>query len=93
MIKTLVEVKIELVNKEGKPIDKDNKLIEAGEQSIFVPKKFILLHWGLETELVYDSEKNPIPFTYTVGICQDVETGHIDTFGPKAIKIIGKYKS
>lgn len=66
---------------------------KEGDESIMSPREYYLLHWGLETEIMRDAQGNPVPLTYTVGICQDIKTGHIETFGPKVIKVIGKTKA
>jgi hypothetical protein len=52
--------------------------------------RYYLLHWGLECNVV--NGNNPgeiIPVTYTVGICQNISTGQIETFPPRQIRVLG----
>jgi len=46
---------------------------------------FFLLHWGLEYTII-----NEVAVNFTVGICENVKTGQIQTFLPEQIRIIGQ---
>ena len=66
------------------------------ENGNIVPDKeglYYLLHWGLQTQIVYDANGNPVPVTNTVGICQERETGEIFLFPPQQIKVVGIVKN
>lgn len=90
--RTIVEIKLPQVNAEGIPVDKDNqaydKKLKAWEQAID-PVNFYLLHWGLEYVLLQDEHGKPYGINYTVGICQEMQTGLIRTFLPGDIRVIG----
>ena len=90
--RTIVEIKLPRVNAEGIPVDKDNpaydKNLKAWEQAID-PVNFYLLHWGLEYVLLQDEHGKPYGINYTVGICQEMQTGYIRTFLPAEIRIMG----
>lgn len=51
---------------------------------------YILLHWGLQYEIIQVEEGRLLPVNYTVGICQDYETGEVRCFLPGQIKILGQ---
>jgi hypothetical protein len=88
---TVVEVQKQVFNEEGKPLDVNNHVFNpAGAEAQLTPELYYLLHWGLETNFTYDKDRNPIPYTSTVGICQHIKTGMIETFYPGALKVIGK---
>ena len=90
--RTIVEIKLPRVNAEGIPVDKDNraydKKLQVWEQAI-APVNFYLLHWGLEYVLLQDEHGKPYGINYTVGICQEMQTGLIRTFLPGEIRVIG----
>lgn len=90
--KTMVEIKLPRINEEGVPVDKDNqvydKKLKNWEQAID-PVNFYLLHWGLEYVLLQDEHGKPYGINYTIGICQEIQTGLIRTFLPTEIRIIG----
>ena len=81
-------------NESGEMLDKTGKPIKEGantaiQEPDMKSEMYYLLHWGLETSITYDNEHNPIPYTSTVAICQHIQTGHIQTFQPSSIKVIG----
>ena len=80
-IKTLCEVNIPVLNEEGDQIEEEGTPKEITEQ-------FYLLHWGLQAQIVVNGE-NIVPYTETVGICQNIVTGFIRLFHPEQIRIIG----
>lgn len=61
---------------------KDGELKE-GEQPI-EKGMYFLLHWGTKMEII-----NEVGVSYTVAVCQDVNTGEVLCFLPEALKIIG----
>lgn len=48
-----------------------------------------LLHWGLKYDLLPDSYGKLVPVHYTVGICQNIQTGGIEMFLPDQLKVEG----
>jgi len=96
MKRTVVEVLKPVYNERGEYLDVNNEPmsmdIKKGskqQEQQFSIEQYYLLHWGLETSIEYDADKNPIPYTSTVGICQHLKTGHIETFLPGILKVIG----
>ena len=89
----VVEVIRFVYNEAGEQLDKQGKPIKEGGTAIQEPETvnemFYLLHWGLETSMVYDASQYPIPYSQTVGICQHIKTGHIQTFLPSLIRVVG----
>lgn len=98
MMKTVVEILMPVINEageyldvEGKPMER-NKIIHGKSvipEQQFSKELYYLLHWGLETNFTYDDKGNSIPYSSTVGICQHIKTGHIQTFHPAVIRVIG----
>jgi hypothetical protein len=90
--RTIVEIKLPRVNADGLPVDKDNrvydKTLKKWEPAVD-PVNFYLLHWGLEYVLLQDEHGKPYGINYTVGICQEMQTGLIRTFLPGDIRVIG----
>lgn len=94
-IRTVVEVIKDVFNEDGLPIDVEG--IPLGDKKKDqVPQTttelYYLLHWGLQVTMIYDKEQNPIPLTTTVGICQHIKAGFIETFLPNRLKVIGVEK-
>jgi hypothetical protein len=79
----------EQLDTEGNVMGSDKKKVQ---EPMMKPVKYYLLHWGVQSDIVY-SEGNPIVYSDTVGICQHIETGHIQTFLPTEIRIIGVEKT
>jgi len=89
---TVVEIQKPVYNEDGELLDIENKPMDAkkiNQKQQFIAEMYYLLHWGLETNFVYDQSHNPIPYSSTVGICQHIKTGVIETFIPGVIKVIG----
>lgn len=97
MKKTVIEVLKPVMNENGDYLDINNEPMKMDlkgtskvpQEQQFSQERYYLLHWGLETNIIYDAEKNPIPYTNTVGICQHMTTGYVETFLPGMIKVIG----
>jgi hypothetical protein len=90
-LNTVIEVEKPVYNEDGDLLGIDNKPwdINKDVKQQFVKEKYYLLHWGLETNFVYDQDSRPIPYSSTVGICQHIKTGGIQTFIPSVIKVVG----
>ena len=92
--RTMVEVELPRYNKEGLPVDNtgtpfdDYKGTTEWSQA-FEKKLYYLLHWGIHTE-IRKVDGAPVVLTFTVGICQDIETGNVQIFAPEEIRIIGE---
>jgi hypothetical protein len=82
-IKTVVEVMEATFAEDGTFQYEDGKLIEKPTGDMFY-----LLHWGLQVGYANDVTKQS-PFTYTVGICQEIETGRILTLLPYQLRVVG----
>jgi hypothetical protein len=82
-IRTVVEVMETVFAEDGTLQYEDGKLIEKPTGDMFY-----LLHWGLQVGYADDYLKQS-PFTYTVGICQEMKTGRILTFLPYQLRIVG----
>lgn len=91
--RTVVEIKLPRVDKDGNPVDKDGKVYDKKQKADWTqaidPVPFYLLHWGLEYVLLEDPNGKPYGINYTVGICQEMKSGVIRTFLPGEIRIIG----
>ena len=57
---------------------------------VFMKDRYLLHHWGIEYRFVAGAEGQPVPVYFTVGICEHVGTGQIETFLPKDLRVIGK---
>ena len=55
----------------------------------FEKRQYWLWHWGLDQTII-ETDHGPVPVSYTVAICEDVETGQIMVFRPEQLKIFGK---
>lgn len=62
---------------------------ENDDEPAYEKGKYWLLHWGLKYDMTTDREGNSVAFNYTVAICQECETGQVETFLPEQLKIIG----
>ena len=61
-----------------------------GDEPAYKTGEFILLHWGLQYTMQEIQEGKIIPVNYTVGVCQDTQTGQIRCFLPENIRILGR---
>jgi len=77
-MRTLVEITQEL----EEPDDEGN--IQYSKS------RWWLLHWGLENKTIEMDKGQIIPVSYTVAICENYESGQVQTFLPDQIRIIGK---
>jgi|AMWB02.1.fsa_nt_gi hypothetical protein len=81
------------VNADGNPVDKDGNEYDKKNPKQWVqaidPVTFYLLHWGLEYILLQDENGKPYGINYTVGICQEMQSGAIRTFLPAELRVIG----
>lgn len=50
---------------------------------------YYLLHWGLKYDLLPDSYGQLVPVHYTVAICENLQSGVIETFLPEQCKVLG----
>ena len=50
---------------------------------------YILLHWGLKYNIIPLEDGGGVPVHYTVGVCQHMKTGVIETFLPEQLKVLG----
>lgn len=62
--------------------------LEEGEPAM-EKGTYWLLHWALKYEIIQLEEGHVAAVNYTVGICQDFNTGELRCFLPESIKIIG----
>lgn len=51
--------------------------------------RYYLLHWGLKYNIVPLEDGGGMPVYYTVGICQHIKTGVIETFMPEQLTVLG----
>jgi hypothetical protein len=75
-MRSLVEVSIE-----------KEELDDQGDV-VYEKKKAWLLHFGVDNTLV-ETEHGVVPVSYTVAICQDIETGQIQCFRPEVLRVLG----
>jgi hypothetical protein len=66
--------------KDDQPLD-GNTIMEKG--------KYWLHHWGLKHEIIQAEEGKLVAVSWTVGICENYETGQIELFAPEQIRILG----
>ena len=85
MRRILAEVRVPIPDPED-PTQTDRD--EEGNEMLETREMYIH-HWGLQTETTEDKNGNLIVIQYTVGICEDVETGQIHTFMPTQLKAQG----
>lgn len=81
--KTVVEVMESVLGEDNTLLYEEGKLVEKSTGEMYY-----LLHWGLQVGYAEEFNKQS-PFTYTVGICQDMETGRIFTFLPYQLRVVG----
>ncbi|KKM14008.1 hypothetical protein LCGC14_1710520, partial [marine sediment metagenome] len=65
------------------PEDDESMIIE--EQEVY----YYFLHWGLTAGSLSDEKGGTFNASWTVAICQHIETGQILTFIPDIIKFVG----
>jgi hypothetical protein len=82
-VMTVVEVMEAAFAEDGTLLYEEGKLIEKPTGDMYY-----LLHWGLHVGYADEVTKQS-PFTYTVGICQELETGRILTFLPYQLRVVG----
>jgi hypothetical protein len=91
-LQTVIEIQKPVYNEAGELLDIDNEPMDVSkldQKQQFLGELYYLLHWGLETNFVYDQNNTPIPYSSTVGICQHIKTGQIEKFIPGVIKVLG----
>lgn len=62
----------------------DEKLI-VEEQEVY----YYFLHWGLSAGSLSDEKGGVFNASWTVAICQHIETGQVYTYIPEIIKFVG----
>lgn len=67
--------------------ESDNQPLDA-EDTVYEKDKYWLLHWGTEYRIIETAESQVAAVNYSVAICSHCETGAIETFLPKNIRII-----
>lgn len=77
-MKILVEATWE---SDSQPLDGD---------TVYEKDRYHLLHFGTEFKLIEVGDGQVAAVNYTVAICSHVETGVVESFLPKQIRIIGK---
>ena len=65
------------------PEDDENMIME--DQEVY----YYFLHWGLSAGKLDDGEGGTFNASWTVAICQYIETGEVITFMPELIKFVG----
>ena len=53
-------------------------------------KQFYLLHFGTTYQIVDAGDGMKMPVSYSVALCQEVETGQIMSILPDSLRIIGE---
>lgn len=92
-IKTVVVVEEPVKDEHGRFLNEEGDVIPDGDTDTVKMTKdveYYLLHWGKETNILYDNMQNPVPYENTMAICQNVKTGWIKTFFPAQLKVISK---
>lgn len=64
--------------------DNEDEIIEVTEE---VP--FYFYHWGLTAGMLEGKEKQIYTGSWTIAICEHIETGRVHTFIPELIKFVG----
>ena len=77
-MKLLVEV---IWQAEVQPIDGDT-MYEKG--------RYYLLHFGIDYRIIELGDGRIAAVNYTTAVCQHCETGQIEVFLPKDLRVIGK---
>lgn len=68
-------------------VEKDD-LDDKGD-IVYEKKKAWLLHFGLDNTLV-ETKHGVMPVSYTIAICEDIETGQIFCYRPEQLRILSK---
>ena len=58
-------------------------------ETLYTRGKYWLMHFGLEFKMI-ETDQGLVPVNYTVAICENYETGQVETYQPSQIKILGK---
>lgn len=66
--------------------ESDNQPLDG--DTVYEKDKYYLLHFGLEYKLIEVGDGQVAAVNYTTAICSHCETGVIETFLPKQIRII-----
>lgn len=91
--RTIVETVLPRVNVEGEPVDKNNRTQDPkAEEWVQASDKvrLYLLHWGLTYYVAYDKDNYPYAVSYTVGICQEIQTGRVVMISPDQLTVVEK---
>ena len=60
------------------------------EATLYEKDVYFLLHWGLDYTIIEMNEEMRIGVSYTVAICQNMETNIVRCFRPEQLRILGK---
>ena len=66
--------------------ESDNQPLDG--DTVYEKDKYWLMHFGTEFKLIEVGDGQVAAVNYTVAICSHCETGAIETFLPKQIRII-----
>jgi dethiobiotin synthetase len=90
-IKTVVEVMKPVYNEKEQQLDVDGEVWDESSEKEpqMEPQTFYLLHFGLQPNFVYDKDGKVIPYSETMGICQHMESGHIQLIHPTQLRVLG----
>lgn len=61
---------------------------EDNDEPTYETRRFVLLHFGLKADIVYNDDGVGVAVNYTVAICEDCITGWLKTFEPEEIRKI-----
>ena len=67
------------------PDPKDDEKVITEEMEVY----FYFLHWGLTAGSLADGKGGTFNASWTIAICQHIETGQINTYIPEVIKFVG----
>jgi len=62
---------------------------ENDEEPVYESGKYWLWHFALKYELINNSDESITAVNYTVCVCENCETGQLETFLPEQLRILG----
>lgn len=62
---------------------------EDNDEPTYETRRFILLHFGIDREIIYTDDGRQAVSNFTVCIVQDCITGWLKKFDPEEVRILG----
>jgi len=65
------------------------ELSNEGE-TLYEKDLYYLLHWGLDYTIIETNDDMRVGVSYTVAICQNMETNIVRCFRPEQLQVLGR---